>query len=95
MRRDLRVTPEQVIMKLELMKAGRNQGQMGWRNLSERHAETRHGISVQEKSVVGKRTLEKFGEMLDPPHPASQRQVISGLPRDKTLKVCDSRRQIM
>ena len=30
MHAELRVTPEQVIMKLELMKAGRNQGQMGW-----------------------------------------------------------------
>lgn len=65
--------------------------------LSEIHTETRHGISVQENSIVGGTRWESLGKCKNhplPTAPLSQREVVSVLPRDKMLKVDDSRRQI-
>lgn len=71
MRGELGVTPEQVIMKLDLMKAGRNQGQMGWRNCHPRCTLKPDVVSPCGDNQFWGRTVQKFGAR-EEPHPVSE-----------------------
>lgn len=92
MRGELGVTPEQVIMKLDLMKAGRNQGQMGWRNCHPRCTLKPDAVSpCGENQFWGAHSPEVWGERRTPPCLGGGSSL---LPSDKILSVDDSRRQV-
>ena len=94
MHAELRVTPEQVIMKLELMKAGRNQGQMGWRDCHRRRRLKPDTVSQDERKQLLKAHISKvLGNiriLL-----STLRQAIPVSPCDSILKADDARRQIV
>lgn len=81
-------------MKLELMKAGRNQGQMDWCNCYLRCTLKADMISQYRRKQLSAAHIRKvLGNIRI--LPLSLRQFISVFLYDKILKVDDSRRQIM
>ena len=94
MHAELRVTPEQVIMKLELMKAGRNQGQMGWWDCHRRRSLKPDMVSQDERKQLLKAHIRKvLGNiriLL-----STLRRAIPVSPCDSILKADDARRQIV
>ncbi|XP_042841556.1 uncharacterized protein LOC122238548 isoform X3 [Panthera tigris] len=79
-------------MKLDLMKAGRNQGQMGWRNCHPRCTLKPDAVSpCGENQFWGAHSPEVWGERRTPPCLGGGSSL---LPSDKILSVDDSRRQV-